>query len=187
MPSSATRLMPTPSSTASFTTLTASISPARVSDDDAPDRSHRIDHQPATLPKIYCQPGARQPGDIISYRRATSSRNQRATSSESTVSAEQSSGTANCVGHSDTQSICSTLPRLATTSFRKISVSRGRLPGEAGGSESQAIQNLHQQMMNEGLTGGHYQNIMSRQFTTIGIGLYYVNGVLWLTEDFVRP
>jgi hypothetical protein len=29
------------------------------------------------------QQGARQPGDIISYRRATSSRNQRATSSES--------------------------------------------------------------------------------------------------------
>jgi L-alanine-DL-glutamate epimerase-like enolase superfamily enzyme len=35
------------------------------------------------LPKIYCQQGARQPGDIISYRRATSFRNQRATSSES--------------------------------------------------------------------------------------------------------
>ena len=31
------------------------------------------------------QQGARQPGDIISYRRATSSRNQRATSSESAV------------------------------------------------------------------------------------------------------
>jgi P63C domain len=37
------------------------------------------------LSKIYCQPGARQPGDIISYRRATSSRNQRATSSESAI------------------------------------------------------------------------------------------------------
>ena len=34
---------------------------------DAPDRSHRIDHQPANLSKIYCQQGARQPGDIISY------------------------------------------------------------------------------------------------------------------------
>jgi hypothetical protein len=45
--------------------------------------NQRIDHQPATLPKIYCQQGARQPGDIISYRRATSSWNQRATSSES--------------------------------------------------------------------------------------------------------
>jgi uncharacterized BrkB/YihY/UPF0761 family membrane protein len=35
------------------------------------------------LSEIYCQQGARQPGDIISYRRARSSRNQRATSSES--------------------------------------------------------------------------------------------------------
>src|SRR5271170_3159943 len=35
------------------------------------------------LAKNYAQQGARQPGDIISYRRATSSRNQRATSSES--------------------------------------------------------------------------------------------------------
>jgi len=49
-----------------------------------PDRSQReIDHRPATLPKIYCQQGARQPGDIIPERRATPSRNQRATSSES--------------------------------------------------------------------------------------------------------
>src|SRR6202047_1543338 len=82
-PLSATRLMPMPSLTASFTTPIASILPARASDADAPDRPQRIDHQPATLPKIYCQQGARQPGDIISYRRATSSRNQRATSSES--------------------------------------------------------------------------------------------------------
>jgi len=42
-----------------------------------------IDHQPTTCQKFYRQQGARQPGDIISYRRATSSRNQRATSSES--------------------------------------------------------------------------------------------------------
>src|SRR5947207_12959782 len=76
--------MPTPSSTASFTTPTASTSPATASDADAPpDRAQRIDHQPATLTKIYCQQGARQPGDIISDRRATSSRNQWATSSES--------------------------------------------------------------------------------------------------------
>ena len=63
----------------------------------------------------------------------------------------------------------------------------GENVGEAAGSENQGIQNLHQQMMNEGPSGGHYQNIMSGQFAIIGIGLYYVNGVLWLTEDFVRP
>ncbi len=45
---------------------------------------------------------------------------------------------------------------------------------------------LHQQMMNEGPTAGHYQNIMNRTFTKVGIGLYYSNGILWLTEDFVR-
>jgi hypothetical protein len=44
------------------------------------ERYGRIDDQPPTLPKIYCQQGARQPGDIISERRAISSRNQRATS-----------------------------------------------------------------------------------------------------------
>ena len=82
-PSLATRLMPTPSSIGWFTTPIASISPARASDADALDRSEGIDYQPTTLPKIYCQQSARQPGDIISYRRATSSRNQRATSSES--------------------------------------------------------------------------------------------------------
>src|SRR5438094_526895 len=82
-PSLATRLMPTPSSTASFTTPTASISPAKASGANAPDRSQKIDHQPPTLAQIYYQQSARQPGDIISERRATSSRNQRATSSES--------------------------------------------------------------------------------------------------------
>ena len=38
---------------------------------------------PQLCKKSTCQQSARQPGDIISYRRATSSRNQRATSSES--------------------------------------------------------------------------------------------------------
>src|SRR5438067_217627 len=42
-----------------------------------------LGHQPPTLAQIYYQQSARQPGDIISERRATSSRNQRATSSES--------------------------------------------------------------------------------------------------------
>src|SRR6059058_2153530 len=77
--------MPTPSSTASFTTPTASISPAKASGANAPDRSQKIDHQPPTLAQIYYQQSARQPGDIISERRATSSRNQRATSSESAL------------------------------------------------------------------------------------------------------
>src|SRR6516164_7376293 len=52
----------------------------------------RIDHQPVTLPKSTPSRGACQPGDIISYRRATSSRNQRATSSESAVKGFGSGG-----------------------------------------------------------------------------------------------
>jgi uncharacterized protein YkwD len=62
----------------------------------------------------------------------------------------------------------------------------GENVGEASGSESAAIQTLHQGMMNEGPSGGHYQNIMSTAFTTVGIGLYYSGNTLWLTEDFVR-
>src|SRR5438067_4978104 len=96
--------MPPPSSTAPFTTPTASTSPATASDADAPpDRAQRIDDQPATLPKIYCQQGARQPGDIISERRATSSRNQRATSSESAPCARSCSAGRGCC-HLATQS-----------------------------------------------------------------------------------
>ena len=62
----------------------------------------------------------------------------------------------------------------------------GENVGEAGGSESAAIQALHQSMISEGPGGGHYQNIMSTTFTTVGIGLYYTSGTLWLTGDFVR-
>src|SRR6201981_2595112 len=53
MPLLATQRTPTPSLTGSFTMPTASISPARASDADAPpDRAQRIDDQPPTLPKI---------------------------------------------------------------------------------------------------------------------------------------
>jgi hypothetical protein len=66
-PSSATRLMPTPSSTASFTTPTASISPARASDAGAPDQLQRIDHRLTICQKI-------TPAEAP-LNRATSSRN----------------------------------------------------------------------------------------------------------------
>jgi uncharacterized protein YkwD len=108
-----------------------------------------------------------------------------------TFSAEQSSGNANCVGSFGHSVHMQQVGQISHDQFpQDICVSwsaAGENVGEAGGSESQAIQSLHQQMMNEGPSGGHYQNIMSTQFTTIGIGLYYVNGMLWLTEDFVRP
>ena len=45
---------------------------------------------------------------------------------------------------------------------------------------------IHQMMMNEGPSGGHYQNIMSSAFNTLGIGLDYAGGVLWVTENFIQ-
>ena len=106
-------------------------------------------------------------------------------------SAEQSAGNANCVGSFGHSVHMQQVGQISHDQFpQDICVpwsAAGENVGEAGGSEGQALQSLHQQMMNEGPTGGHYQNIMSSQFTTIGIGLYYVNGVLWLTEDFVKP
>jgi len=108
-----------------------------------------------------------------------------------TFSAEQSSGNANCVGSFGHSVHMQQVGQISHDQFpQDICIpwsAAGENVGEAGGSESQAIQSLHQQMMNEGPSGGHYQNIMSRQFTTIGIGLFHANGVLWLTEDFVRP
>jgi uncharacterized protein YkwD len=108
-----------------------------------------------------------------------------------TFSAEQSSGNANCVGSFGHSVHMQQVGQISHDQFpQDLCIpwsAAGENVGEAGGGESQAIQSLHQQMMNEGPSGGHYQNIMSRQFTTIGIGLYYANGVLWLTEDFVKP
>jgi uncharacterized protein YkwD len=65
----------------------------------------------------------------------------------------------------------------------------GENVGEAPGvPESTGITELHNLMMSEGPSGGHYQNIMSQSFTKVGIGLVYTDsGVLWLTEDFVGP
>jgi uncharacterized protein YkwD len=58
----------------------------------------------------------------------------------------------------------------------------------SGVSESAGIIETHQAMMDEGPTGGHYQNIMSSSYTSVGIGLYVdSSGTLWLTEDFIEP
>jgi uncharacterized protein YkwD len=107
-----------------------------------------------------------------------------------TFSSAQSSGNANCVGSYGHSVHMQQVGYISHDQFpQDICIpwsAAGENVGEASGTESQVIQTLHRQMMNEGPSGGHYQNIMSTQFTTIGIGLYYVNGVLWLTEDFVR-
>jgi uncharacterized protein YkwD len=105
-------------------------------------------------------------------------------------SAVQSSGTASCVGSYGHSVHMAQQGQISHDQFpQDICIAwtaAGENVGEATGNETEAIQLLHQQMMNEGPSGGHYQNIMSRTFTTVGLGLYYSNGTLWLTEDFVR-
>lgn len=61
----------------------------------------------------------------------------------------------------------------------------GENVGMGSGSEDSAIRQIHNEMMAEGPGGGHYENIMSSTYATIGIGLYYSGGTLWLTEDFI--
>jgi uncharacterized protein YkwD len=107
-----------------------------------------------------------------------------------TFSAVQSEGTASCVGSYGHSVHMAQVGQISHDQFpQDICIpwsAAGENVGEASGSESAAIQTLHQDMMNEGPSGGHYQNIMSTTFTTVGIGLYYTGGTLWLTEDFVR-
>jgi uncharacterized protein YkwD len=107
-----------------------------------------------------------------------------------TLSAVQSAGTASCVGSYGHSVHMAQVGQIGHDQFpQDICIpwsSAGENVGEASGSESNGIQLLHQLMMNEGPSGGHYRNIMSTTFTTVGIGLYYTGGTLWLTEDFVR-
>jgi uncharacterized protein YkwD len=107
-----------------------------------------------------------------------------------TFSPEQSSGDASCVGSYGHSVHMQQVGTISHDQFpQDICIpwsAAGENVGYSSGSVNQAIQILHRQMINEGPAGGHYQNIMSRSFTTLGIGLYYNNGTLWLTEDFVR-
>jgi uncharacterized protein YkwD len=107
-----------------------------------------------------------------------------------TFSPVQSAGTASCVGSYGHSVHMAQVGQISHDQFpQDICIpwsAAGENVGEASGSESAAIQTLHQLMISEGPGGGHYQNIMSTTFTTIGIGLYYTGGTLWLTEDFVR-
>jgi uncharacterized protein YkwD len=107
-----------------------------------------------------------------------------------TFSAVQSAGTASCVGSYGHSVHMAQVGQIGHDQFpQDICIpwsSAGENVGEATGSESNGIQLLHQLMMNEGPGGGHYRNIMSTTFTTVGIGLYYTGGILWLTEDFVQ-
>jgi hypothetical protein len=64
-------------------------------------------------------------------------------------------------------------------------------PGGVPPMSSDAFQNGQKQidimlrmMMDEGPGGGHYDNMMNREYRRIGIGLYTAGGKLYLTNDF---
>jgi uncharacterized protein YkwD len=51
----------------------------------------------------------------------------------------------------------------------------------------QGIQAVHQQMVNEGPSGGHYQNLFSSTYHQCGIGILIdAKGTVWITEDFTN-
>lgn len=51
----------------------------------------------------------------------------------------------------------------------------------------QGIQAVHQQMVNEGPSGGHYQNLFSSTYHQCGIGILIdTKGTVWITEDFTN-
>jgi uncharacterized protein YkwD len=110
-----------------------------------------------------------------------------------TFSEVMSAGTGSCVGsvgHSEHMAQTGTLAHDQFPADICVPwISAGENIGYwSGVSESQAIINIHNSMMAEGPSGGHYQNIMSSTFTTVGLGLVVdANGTTWLTEDFVDP
>jgi uncharacterized protein YkwD len=53
------------------------------------------------------------------------------------------------------------------------------------GDEDGTVDAILQAMMNEGPGGGHYDNIVSKNFTRVGIGLVVdANQQLWFSNDF---
>jgi len=111
-----------------------------------------------------------------------------------TFSAVMSNGTGSCIGSIGNSESMAQMGALNNHDLFPGDVcatwsSAGENEGWwSGVSEAQAIINIHNSMMAEGPSGGHYQNIMSSSFTTVGLGLVVDhNGVTWLTEDFVQP
>jgi hypothetical protein len=106
-----------------------------------------------------------------------------------TFSAVQSAGTASCVGSYGHSVHMAQVGQISHDQFPQDICIPWSRPGRMSARHRAAkapIQILHQDMMNEGPSGGHYRNNMSTTFTTVGIGLYYTGGTLWLTEDFLR-
>ena len=60
----------------------------------------------------------------------------------------------------------------------------GMLSSDPTQNELMQIDAVLAAMYSEGPSGGHYQNIMSTEFSRVGVGLLEVGGLLYLTNDF---
>lgn len=102
----------------------------------------------------------------------------------------QSSGTSKCIGSEGHSLHMAQTRNMSHDQFPQDICVRTRMSGEnvgyASGDEASAIRKVHKLMMDEGPSGGHYQNIMSANYNAVGLGFYYSNGVLWVTENFLR-
>jgi uncharacterized protein YkwD len=78
---------------------------------------------------------------------------------------------------SDHEGVVTSNPNVGLTTI-------GENAGASSGNKWQAVQLINTEMMNEGPSGGHYQNLMSGSFSQIAIDIEYSNGQYYLTEDF---
>ncbi len=58
------------------------------------------------------------------------------------------------------------------------------LDPDAGANGKKQVDVMMKLMFDEGPGGGHYENMMNARFRRIGIGLFYSDGKLYLTNDF---
>ncbi|MGZ3723873.1 MAG: CAP domain-containing protein, partial [Bdellovibrionales bacterium] len=102
----------------------------------------------------------------------------------------QSSGSSKCLGSEGHSVHMGQTRKMSHDQFPQDICVRTSASGEnvgyASGAQVQAVRTVHKMMMDEGPGGGHYQNIMSSHYNTLGVGFYYSNNVLWVTESFLR-
>jgi uncharacterized protein YkwD len=63
----------------------------------------------------------------------------------------------------------------------------GHAWGEPTFDQKAGLLTIHQNMMNEGPGGGHYENIMSSSFQQVGVGVAFDDNHVFVTEDFIQP
>jgi uncharacterized protein YkwD len=112
-----------------------------------------------------------------------------------TLNATETNGTGSCVGSHGHSVHMASVGSISHDQFpADICVSymtAGENVGEAGfGTETADLNWLDSSMMSEphsvGCSGNHACNIISPSFHQVGIGIYRVNNVTWLTEDFTN-